>query len=259
MQRLAQSARSRNKFGEGAEGNLRGVPRTLATFQKADPPVFTGSTNHTEANNWFQAVERALLTQHVPYDQFVEHAAYQVVGDAQQWWREERRLLHQQNVSITWALFREAFYKKYFFESIKEVRELEFLQLKQGSMTIAEYTSKFEELCKFSRMSKGAPESYEGWKCVKYEVGLREDIRRAVAPLETRRFSELVDNVRVVEEYAMTVASSKDIHGGNISRERDDYLGPKGQNFKKDGHIPQYLQGQGNFRRDNKAQFHQAK
>ncbi|XP_016192453.1 uncharacterized protein LOC107633327 [Arachis ipaensis] len=145
------------------------------------------------------------------------------------------------------------------FESIKEARELEFLQLKQGSMTIAEYTSKFEELCKFLRISKGAPESYEGWKCVKYEVGLREDIRRAVAPLETMRFSELVDNARVVEEYAKTVASSRDTHEGHTSRERDDYLGPRGQNFKKDGHTTQYLQGQGNYRRDNKAQFRQAK
>ncbi|KAL4330260.1 hypothetical protein AHAS_Ahas13G0382300 [Arachis hypogaea] len=169
VQRLAQPAGSRNKNGEGAEGNLRGVPRTLAAFRKADPPVFTGSTNHTEANNWFQAMERALLTQHVPYDQFVEHAAYQLVGEAQQWWQGERRLLHQQNMNITWALFEEAFYKKYFLESIKEARELEFLQLKQRSMNIAEYTSKFEKFCKFSRISKGAPESYEGWKCIKYE------------------------------------------------------------------------------------------
>ncbi|XP_016164777.1 uncharacterized protein LOC107607323 [Arachis ipaensis] len=257
--RLAQLAGSGNEHGESAKGNLRGVPRTLASFRKADPPVFTGSTNHTEANNWFQAVERALLTQHVPYDQFVEHAAYQLVGEAQQWWQGESRLLHQRNMSITWVLFKEAFYKKYFFESIKEARELEFLQLKQGSMTIAEYTRKFEELCKFSRISKGSPESYEGWKYVKYEVGLREDIRHAVPPLETRRFSELVDNVRVVEEYAKMVASSRDTHGGHTSREHDDYFGPRGQNFKKDGHTPQYLQGQGNCRRDNKAQFHQAK
>ena len=60
-------------------------------------------------------------------------------------------------------------------------------------MTIAEYTSKFEELCRFSRISQDTLESYEGWKCVKYQVGLREDIMCIVAPLEIRRFSELVD------------------------------------------------------------------
>ncbi|KAL4315511.1 hypothetical protein AHAS_Ahas15G0192400 [Arachis hypogaea] len=126
VQRLAQPAGSRNDNGEGAEGYLRGVLRTLAAFRKADPPVFT-------------------------------------VGEAQQWWQGERWLLHQQNMNITWALFEEAFYKKYLLEPIKGARELEFLQLKQGSMTIAEYTSKFEELCKFSRISQGTRDSLNWW------------------------------------------------------------------------------------------------
>ncbi|XP_057756171.1 uncharacterized protein LOC130975383 [Arachis stenosperma] len=162
VQRLAQLAGSGNENGEGAEDSLRGVSRILAAFQQAGPPVFNGSTNHIEADNWFQAVERALLTQHVRYDQFVEHAAYQLVEEAQQWWQRERRLLHQQNVNITWALFEGAFYKKYFLESLREAKELELLQLKQGSMTIAEYTSKFEELCRFSRISQATSGSYEG-------------------------------------------------------------------------------------------------
>ncbi|KAL4343919.1 hypothetical protein AHAS_Ahas11G0126500 [Arachis hypogaea] len=132
MRRTRQS--SKNENGEGAENNLGGVLRTLDAFLKVDPPIFNGSTNPTEADNWFQAMERALRTQHVPYDHFVEYAAYQLA----------------------------AFYKKYFHKPIREARELEFLRLKQGSMTVAEYTSKFEELCRFSKISQGAPESYEG-------------------------------------------------------------------------------------------------
>ncbi|XP_015949202.1 uncharacterized protein LOC107474125 [Arachis duranensis] len=130
VQRLTQPARSENNNGEGAEDSLRGVPRTLAAFQKAGSLVFNGSTNYTEADNWFQAVERALLTQHVLYDKFVEYATFQLVGEAQQWWQGERRLLHQQNVNITSTFFEEAFYKKYFHESLREARELELLQLK---------------------------------------------------------------------------------------------------------------------------------
>ncbi|RYR08011.1 hypothetical protein Ahy_B05g075538 [Arachis hypogaea] len=57
----------------------------------------------------------------------------------------------------------------------------------------------------------------------------------AVAPMEIRIFSDLVNKARVVEEYAKMVASSRDTHGGNTSRERDDYLGPRGQNFKRYG------------------------
>ncbi|XP_016164943.1 uncharacterized protein LOC107607506 [Arachis ipaensis] len=157
-----------NENGEGTEDSLDGVPITLVTFLKVDPPIFNGSTIPTEADNWFQVVERALRTQHVLYDHFMEYTAYQLVGKAQQWWQGEHRMLHQQNVDISWMLFQETFYKKYFHESIKEAMELEFLRLKQGSMTVLEYTSKFEELCRFLRISQGAPESYEGWKCIKY-------------------------------------------------------------------------------------------
>ncbi|KAL4300265.1 hypothetical protein AHAS_Ahas17G0183600 [Arachis hypogaea] len=73
----------RNESGEGAKDCLDGVPRTLAAFLKVDLPIFNRSTKPTEADNWFQAVERALQTQHVPYDQFVEYATYQLVGEAQ--------------------------------------------------------------------------------------------------------------------------------------------------------------------------------
>ncbi|KAL4329089.1 hypothetical protein AHAS_Ahas13G0265200 [Arachis hypogaea] len=69
MRRTRQSAG--NKNGESAEDNLGGVLRTLAAFLKVDPPIFNGSTNPTEADNWFQAVECALRTKHVPLNQFV--------------------------------------------------------------------------------------------------------------------------------------------------------------------------------------------
>ncbi|XP_020979424.1 uncharacterized protein LOC110272010 [Arachis ipaensis] len=80
-----------------------------------------------EADNWFKAVEGALQTQQVPSNQFVEYAAYQLMGEAQQWWQGERRLLHLQEVDITRALFQEAFYKKYLHESLREAKELELL------------------------------------------------------------------------------------------------------------------------------------
>ncbi|KAL4329810.1 hypothetical protein AHAS_Ahas13G0337300 [Arachis hypogaea] len=67
-------------------------------------------------------------------------------------------------------------------------------------MSVAEYTSRFDELCRFSRVCQGAPESYKGWKCIKYQGSLRENIMSVVAPVEIRQFSELVNKARVVEK-----------------------------------------------------------
>ncbi|XP_015955796.1 uncharacterized protein LOC107480166 [Arachis duranensis] len=160
--RIRQSVGSEKE--EGAEDSLVGVPRTLAAFLKVDPPIFNGSTNPIEADNWFKAVDgrsSALVARRVSIPATTEYGYS--MGD-----------------------FQTIYYKKYFPESVREARELELMQLKQGSMLVAEYMSKFKELCRFSRVCQGAPESYEGWKCKKYQVGLREDIMRVVALFEIK-------------------------------------------------------------------------
>ncbi|KAL4371702.1 hypothetical protein AHAS_Ahas06G0192200 [Arachis hypogaea] len=70
---------------------------TLATFLKVNPPTFRGLTDPTEADNRFQAVERAMQAQHIPENQLVEFAAYQLRGEAQYWWQGAHRLLQQGN------------------------------------------------------------------------------------------------------------------------------------------------------------------
>ncbi|KAL4300511.1 hypothetical protein AHAS_Ahas17G0208200 [Arachis hypogaea] len=56
VQRLGQPAGNGGKNGD----DLGGAPMTLATFLKVHPPAFRGSTNPTEVDNWFQAMDRAL-------------------------------------------------------------------------------------------------------------------------------------------------------------------------------------------------------
>ncbi|XP_057723751.1 uncharacterized protein LOC130939677 [Arachis stenosperma] len=148
VQRLDQPAGNgngnRNRDGEG--NDLGGTPMTLTSFLKVHPPTFRGLTNSTEADNWFRAMERALQAQHVPTNQYVEFVAYQLSGETQYWWQGECQLLRLSNAEISWDVFQTVFYKKYFPELVREVRELELMQLKQGSLSIVEYTTKFEEL-----------------------------------------------------------------------------------------------------------------
>ncbi|XP_016164896.1 uncharacterized protein LOC107607454 [Arachis ipaensis] len=141
MERLGKPARNGNANREGVGNNLGGALMTIATFLK---------------------------TQHISDTQFVEFAAYQLIGEAQYWWQGECRLLQLQNTDIPWELFQTTFYREYFLESMRKARELELMQLKQGSMFVTEYSSKFVELYRFSRECQGTPESYEGWKCIKY-------------------------------------------------------------------------------------------
>ncbi|XP_016206919.1 uncharacterized protein LOC107647355 [Arachis ipaensis] len=129
---LGQQVNNRNG------GNGRNGPMMLATFLKVNPPTFKGTTNPTEVDNWFQAMEQALQAHQVPEDQCVEFATYQLMGEAQYWWQETRRLLQRDNIAILWDVFQSEFYKKYFPNSVRTAKELELLQLKQGHMSVAE-------------------------------------------------------------------------------------------------------------------------
>ncbi|XP_057755206.1 uncharacterized protein LOC130974369 [Arachis stenosperma] len=150
-----------NQINNGNNGNNdEDGPMTLSSFLKVHPLTFRGTSNPTDADNWIQAIERALQAQQVSEEQCVEFGTYQLQGEAQHWWQGMRLILQPDGVVISWELFREEFYKKYFSSSARNAKEPELLQLKQGQMTITEYSSRFEELCRFSQICQGALEDF---------------------------------------------------------------------------------------------------
>ena len=51
--------------------------------------------------------------------------------------------------AMTWIEFHELFMGKYFPTTARHVKAKEFLELKQGTMTVMEYVAKFTELAHF--------------------------------------------------------------------------------------------------------------
>ncbi|XP_016199825.1 uncharacterized protein LOC107640837 [Arachis ipaensis] len=189
--------------------------------------------NGNNGDNGPMTLSSFLKAQHVPEEQWVEFETYQLQGEAQHWWQGVRCILQPDGVVISWELFREEFYKKYFPSSPRNAKELELLQLKQGQMTITEYTSRFEELCRFSRICQGAPEDFAEWKCIKYEGGLRSDIQSFLAPMEIRVISELVNKSRIAEECVRNAAVAKNDNRESHQRDHHQNLAPRSQEFKR--------------------------
>ena len=96
-------------------------------------------------------------------------------GEAEYRWRGAKSFLESSGTKITWEVFLTTFFDKYFPDSVKNEKEAEFIQLKQGSMTIGQYVAKFDELSKFSSYLKNNPDGR--WKATKFEWGLRLEIR----------------------------------------------------------------------------------
>lgn len=100
--------------------------------------------------------------------------------------------------AITWERFKTDFLEKYFLADVRCKKEIEFLELKQGGMSVAQYASKFEELMKYC--SHYNSEAAEESKCIKFESGLRPEIKQGIRYQEIHRFPTLVNKCRIFDE-----------------------------------------------------------
>ncbi|XP_058733245.1 uncharacterized protein LOC131604847 [Vicia villosa] len=90
-------------------------------------------------------------------------------------------------------------------EDVRGKKEVEFLELKQGNGTVAEYAARFQELIKYCPHYNTMNE--ESSKCLKFVNGLQPDIMKAIDYQQITRFMELVNNSRIYDEYSRESSS----------------------------------------------------
>ena len=218
----------------GPEVNLEYLK--FAEFWIVNPPSFRGTFNPDKAEDWIKAMEKVFSVLACTDYQRMVFATYMLEADAEFWWNGVRRLLEDSQEEITWDVFKEAFYHKYFLAFVWNAKELEFLQLQQESQSVSEYIAKFEELCKFFTIYQRNPN--EVWKCVKFEGRLREDILAAVGPMEIRAFATLANKSRLVEEYNKKLADTRlDVCGKRPAPEDQEFqhIPPSKKQFQPNG------------------------
>ena len=138
-----------------------------------------------------KAIEKVFFVVDCIDCQKVAFATYMLKANVEFQWNGIRWLLEESQTEITWDVFRNTFFQKYFPPSVRNAKELEFMQLRQGNSSILEYIAKFDELCKFSTIYQQNPDKVQ--KCAKFEGGLREDILATIGPMEIRDFPTLVN------------------------------------------------------------------
>ncbi|XP_052489792.1 uncharacterized protein LOC105764332 [Gossypium raimondii] len=110
------------------------------------------------------------------------------------WWKTLVSVVPKERV--TWDFFQEEFRKKYISQRFIDKKCKEFLELKQGRMSVAEYEREFVRFSKYAQECV----STEAIMCKRFEKGLNEDIRLYVGILELKEFVLLVDRVCKAEE-----------------------------------------------------------
>ncbi|XP_050881245.1 uncharacterized protein LOC127084776 isoform X1 [Lathyrus oleraceus] len=192
MQAMAQAVQNLPNAG-GDAGS-----RSLATFQRENPPVFKGKHDPDAALGWLKEIERIFRVMDCTPAQKVRYGTHMLAVEADDWWLETHERLTVAGEVITWDVFRREFMRKYYPEDVRGKKEIEFLELKQGNMSVTDYAAKFVELSKFYPHYTGAGAEFS--KCIKFENGLRSEIKKVVGYQKIRIFTELVDSCRIFEE-----------------------------------------------------------
>ena len=167
----------------------------LGEFQKLKPPSFSGTANPLEGEDWITAMEKAFEAMGCTNEEKVIYAVYMLKSSAFEWWDAHKKS-YPEGTPLTWILFKEAFYKKYFPESVKHIKEREFLELKQGNKSAGEYE------IEFSRLARFAPEfvQTDGSKARRFESGLRQPLKRRVEAFELNTFRDVVNKAQLLEK-----------------------------------------------------------
>ena len=128
----------------GIEGS-QGGPSNLQRFRAHHPPTFTGGGDPMVADHWFMQVEKVLEAMEITSDATkIILVAFQQEGEAQVWWKWARTSRDLE--AMTLAEFQELFMGKYFPDTVRHAKAQEFLELKQGAMTMMDYVARFTEL-----------------------------------------------------------------------------------------------------------------
>ena len=155
------------------------------------------------ADNWFMQIENVLEAMEITSDTTrIRLAAFQLEGEAQVWWKWARTSRDLE--VMTWAEFQELFMCTYFLETAKAQ---EFLELKQGAMTVMDYVARFTELARLV-------DDYVATNLVnvrRFENGLKLSIRARIVGLRLQDMDSMVGKTLTIErELGLKVETLKE-------------------------------------------------
>jgi hypothetical protein len=127
-----------------------------------------------DANDWLKTIEKKLEVIQRTNRERVLFAAHQLVGPAVDWWDAYVE-------TISWQEFRNNFRTHHVSLGVMKLKMKEFEDLKQGSMSVSEYVTRFTQLSRYAPDNVDTDEKKQDW----FLNGLNDGL---VYALEARDF-----------------------------------------------------------------------
>ena len=201
-------------IAQASIGSSQGGPSNLQRFRAHHPPTFTGGGDPMVADHWFMQIENVLEAMEITSDTTrIKLAAFQLEGEARVWWRWVRTSRDLE--VMTWAEFQELFMGKYFPETARHAKAQEFLELKQGAMTVMDYVARFTELARFA-------DDYVATDLAKvrrFGNRLKLSIRARIVGLRLQDMDSMVGTALTIEREIKDARNTRD---ASVSSKRKD-------------------------------------
>ncbi|XP_047165530.1 uncharacterized protein LOC124834757 [Vigna umbellata] len=222
-------AATRGTPGASSSNTTQPAEWSLENFLQHRPTKFDGKCLPDEADQWLRDMERIYNAKRCPDENRLAFTEYLLTGEASHWWASVRAILTDAHSPITWEVFRNKFYEEYFPDGVHFAKEVEFLQLVQGGMSVSEYTNKFKHLVRFNTMATS-----EEWQCRKFENGLKSDLKVLISSLCIPSFPAMVERAKVLEKNMAEAEQQKKqqatrgpiLSRANLNRNRIPYARP---------------------------------
>ncbi|XP_016704181.1 uncharacterized protein [Gossypium hirsutum] len=136
------------------------------------------------AEYWMEATERIMDDVDFTVEQKLKGAISLLRDEAYQWWLTG----------------------KYVGASYIDTRRSEFLNLTQEDHTVAEYEADFLRLSGYARGMVATEYEY----CVRFENGLRDNLKVQITPQRERKFTVLIEKAKITEEVKRAKRQNRD-------------------------------------------------
>ncbi|XP_070048497.1 uncharacterized protein [Nicotiana tomentosiformis] len=148
LTQLVASHARRQEVGIGYAD--RSVSARVHDFINLDPPVFTGADPNEDPQVFIDRMQRNLRVMKATASELVELASYKLQDVAVNWYESWELSRGEDAPPVVWQEFTEVFLHHYLPPELRRARFDRFLTLRQGNMSVREYSLQFDLLARYA-------------------------------------------------------------------------------------------------------------
>jgi hypothetical protein len=141
-----------------------------------------------------KTIEKKLQVVQCNNHEKVLFASHQLEGPTTDWW-DTYVEAHEEPKSINWQEFKNSFRSHHVPLRVMKLKNKEFEDLKQGSMTVSEYVTHFTQLSRYAPDNVDTNEKKQDW----FLNGLNDGLAYALEACDFNNFQDMVDKAIVLE------------------------------------------------------------